>query len=68
MLGNVYLFDKDLMPITCNQNVLDMLHYKSTDEFKTKKFEQMGKEGGWPKEVEHSLILNDLIIVSSEKI
>ncbi|MGA2655500.1 MAG: hypothetical protein ABSF18_05930, partial [Gammaproteobacteria bacterium] len=25
MPGNVYVFDKNLVPITCNQNVLDML-------------------------------------------
>lgn len=36
MPGNVYIFDKDLSPITCNQNVLDMLGYQSINEFKTK--------------------------------
>lgn len=67
MPGNVYVFDKDLVPITCNQNVLDMLGYKSTAEFKKKTFEQMGLEGGWSKEAEQSFKKDTLEVIQTKK-
>lgn len=66
MPGNVYLFNKDLVPITCNQNVLDMLGYASTSEFKKKTFEQMGIEGGWSKDAEQSFKKDTLEVVQKK--
>ncbi|MFA6037832.1 MAG: ATP-binding protein [Legionellales bacterium] len=67
MPGNVYLFNKDLVPITCNQNVLDMLGYNSTTEFKKKTFEQMGAEGGWSKNAEQSFKKDSLEVIETKQ-
>ena len=53
MPGNVYVFDKNLVPITCNQNVLDMLGYESIEEFKEKTFEMMGIDKRTGKKVKN---------------
>jgi len=47
MPGNVYWFDKNLIAVGCNKNVLDMMGMTSIEEFRGLPFEKLGEVGGW---------------------
>src|SRR5579871_6866970 len=67
MPGNVYVIDKNLICVTCNQNVLDMFGLKSVAEFKGLTFEQMGVIGKWGKEAEQSFKRDTLAVILSKQ-
>jgi two-component system aerobic respiration control sensor histidine kinase ArcB len=65
MPGNVYWFDKNVIAVGCNKNVLNMFGLKSSNEFKGLTFEAMGKIGKWSEEATQSFKQDTLEVLLS---